>query len=97
VTITISENEARWLGGFLRGFCSDEIYELEGEELEARFRLLLELEMNRERDDMDFTPRQELEICMQVGDEIAATQERGEYYPGYGTVEDEAEKEAVQS
>ena len=93
MTIELSENQLRWLGGLLRGFCSDQIYGLDGEALEKRFLHLLDCEMRSDRVDVELNSRRsQLEICIQVGEEIAAKRERGEYYPGYGTVEEEEVK-----
>jgi hypothetical protein len=45
--VVLTTDEIRWLGGLLRGWCSDEIYTLEGQPLVDRFKRLLELEMER--------------------------------------------------
>jgi hypothetical protein len=45
--VVLTTDEIRWLGGLLRGFCTDSIYTLEGPALVERFKRLLELEMER--------------------------------------------------
>src|ERR1019366_3142109 len=47
VTVELTKEELRWLCGTLRGWCSDPCYSLDGQELVNRFKLLLNLEMER--------------------------------------------------
>lgn len=67
MTLELSPEQVRWLGGLLRGFCEDPIYEMEDEqELKERFLLLLDVEMKRGRNEDDFSPRIERELFMQA-------------------------------
>jgi len=81
MTIDLTPEQVRWLGGLLRGFCSDPIYDMEDEqELTYRFMLLLQLEMSRGRDGMDVSPRQELQMWNELFEQRAAEKEADNNY-----------------
>jgi hypothetical protein len=49
VKVDLTSEQVRWLGGLLRGFCSDPIYDMEDDnELEERFLHLLNCEMEHQ-------------------------------------------------
>ena len=77
MNIELSESQLRWLGGLLRSFCSDEIYELEGDALEERFLHLLDCEMRSDRVDAEIhSPRAELQIWNEVFAEREAAEKQ---------------------
>jgi len=49
VKVELTPEQVRWLGGLLRGFCADPIYDMDDEqELKERFLHLLDCEMNHQ-------------------------------------------------
>ena len=85
MTVELTPEQVRWLGGLFRGFCEDPIYATDDEqELRERFLQLLDSEMLRGRDDQDISPRIELEGCSNKPsghnkEKIHATLQRSEF------------------